>query len=87
MSLQNTLQQVINLLRPHCSSLALQEQKTDLDKAFMLVAGLIVQEDINVYLKSLKAPLPSQVNSFGLLPDSPKSSSSQLAQDTDDYIR
>jgi len=87
MNRSDALNNVMNLLRPHCSDLPIGHGKTDLDKAFALIAGVIMADSITSFLQKTKAPLPSQVNSFGLPPDSPKSSSSQVAQDSYDRIQ
>jgi hypothetical protein len=53
MNLLSSLQEILEILRPHCSELPLQQPKTELDEAFKLVAGLILEIGITDYIHSV----------------------------------
>ena len=78
----DTLQKILDILRPHCSPFPLQHPKKPLDEAFRLLAGLILESRINPPFF-----VDPKTVSYALPLDSPKSSSSAVVQDTDDLIR
>ena len=82
MAKPETLQKILEILRPHCSPFPLQHPKKPLDEAFRLLAGLILESRI-----SPPFFVDPQTVSYAPQPDSPKSSSSEVVQDTDDLIR